>query len=401
MPRRHLTLTIVLIGAMAASTFHLFAVGVLAADLRDELGLSNAQLGFVGAANTGLGALLSPRLGALSDRIGARNSVVILCCMSAVGLVMMGLATGMIVLLASAAISGPAQGWSNPATNKLIAERLEPSERGVITGFKQSGVQFASFLCGLTLPTAASAASWRLAVAALGVLSFGIAVLALTRLSTDSATAGDETSTTNPAPVHRGIDPFVFRVAIFAALFGLSTGGIFRFLPLFAHEELGFSTELAGLLIAVNGGLGVVARILWGRATERSIEPQRGLLIIGIASIVCVTGLAVSVDVGGWLLWPFTIASAFCLGAWNVVAMLAVIKTVPSTDAGRSTGFVILGFLGGLTVAQPLTGWSADATGSFTTAWWVLLAMTVLGTISMIGRRPDRAAEVKATAAQH
>ncbi len=386
---------------MAASTFHLFAVGVLAADLRDELGLSNAQLGFVGAANTGLGALLSPRLGALSDRIGARNSVAILCCMSAVGMIVMGLATGLVVLLISAAISGPAQGWSNPATNKLIAERLEPSERGVITGFKQSGVQFASFISGLTLPTAASASSWRLAVGALGVLSFGIAVLALTRLSPDDARADSEASSNQPAPVHSGIDPFVLRVAIFAALFGLSTGGIFRFLPLFAHEELGFSTELAGLLIAVNGGLGVLARIMWGRATERSIEPRRGLLMIGIASIVCVTGLAVSVQVGGWLLWPFSIASAFCLGAWNVVAMLAVIRTVPSTDAGRSTGFVILGFLGGLTIAQPLTGWSADATGSFTTAWWVLLVMTVAGTASMVGRRNEPAADVKTATTQH
>ncbi len=391
-PKRTALIT-VLVGTMAASTFHLFAVGVLAAELKDEIGLTGLQIGIVGAVNTGLGAITSPRLGSITDKIGARAASAITCVLSGIGLLVMAVATNLLVLLGSSILSGPSQGWSNPATNRLIADRLEPNERGTITGLKQSGVQFGSFVAGLTLPTAADLSNWRIAVAILGVASFAVALLARFGIDADpvAETNPDDLTTATAKPTSKKLDPFVVRVAIFATLFGLSTGGVFRFLPLFAEQELSFSTTGAGLLIAVNGALGIVGRIIWGQLTERSVEPRKGLLTIGIASIVCVLGLALSLQIGGWVLWPFAAVSAFCLGSWNVVAMLAVIRTVPASDSGRSTGFVMLGFLGGLTIASPLTGLVDDVTGSFQLAWWGLLAATVIGTLTMTGNRtPNR-----------
>ncbi len=370
---------------MAASTYQYFAIAILSADLIDDLGVTRTQLGLIATANTVTGALMAPRLGSITDKLGARNSIVTLCGISSIGLVLTALAPNLPTLLAASVMCGLPQGWGNPATNKLISEQLAPDARGVIAGFKQSGVQFANFLAGLTLPAMAALSNWRVATGAYGLVALAAALGAL-RLSTDTEFA-TSAATMEPGERRRGYDPFVVRVAIYAGLFGLVGGGVFRFIPLFAQEQLGFSSQRAGLVVALGGALGIFARIGWGRLTETAIQPRRGLFVIGLASTATIGSLIVAQAVGSWVLWLFTIVSAFCLGAWNVVAMLAVIRGVPSGDAGRSTGIVMFGFLGGLSLGAPITGWLTDQTGDYQAAWWVWLVVALAGTVTMAERK--------------
>lgn len=90
-------------------------------------------------------------------------------------------------------------------------------------------------------------------------------------------------------------------------------------------------------------------------------------------------------------LWVFAVLAAFTAGAWNVVAMLAVIGSVPMSLQGKATGVVMLGFLGGLSIAGPLTGWSVDTTGSYTVAWVSTIVVSLLGAVVMstAGARGD------------
>lgn len=383
---------------MGVSTFQYFAIAVLSSDLINDLGVTRTELGFVAAANTLTGALIAPKLGTITDRIGARNSIVALCSISAAGLFLTAIVPSLALLMVVSSLAGLPQGWGNPATNKVISEQLSPDARGVIAGFKQSGVQVANFLAGLTLPGIAAISSWRVAMAGYGLLAIAAAVAALGLPAEGAFTSGQD----DVAPVgeRRGYDPFVLRVAVYASLFGLVGGGVFRFIPLFAEERLGFSAERAGLVVAVGGGLGIVARIGWGRLTETRIEPQRGLFLIGVASTIAVGGLIAAESVGSWVLWAFSVGSAFCLGAWNVVAMLGVIRSVPSADAGRSTGIVMLGFLGGLSFGAPITGWLTDQSGGdYQTAWWVWLVITAVGTMTMAVRRTSLRSHPVRTAA--
>ena len=74
------------------------------------------------------------------------------------------------------------------------------------------------------------------------------------------------------------LDPFVWRLAVFALLMGTAGGAAGRFFPLYAEEALGFSLATAGLLTALGGLLGMVARVVVGRLAEgahRSHAPAR------------------------------------------------------------------------------------------------------------------------------
>ncbi|MCP5027891.1 MAG: MFS transporter [Actinomycetia bacterium] len=377
----------VLVGAMAASTMQLFAMGVLAAEIIDELAISRSQIGILGASNTLAGALLAPALGRLTDRVGARNSVLAVFLASSVGLFLTSVAPVYWMMVVSSLISGFPQGFSNSATNKLIAVHLEPGERGVVTGIKQSGVQLAIFVGGITLPALATVANWRIGVAGYGVVSLALAGFAWIVIPPDPQ--GDDVATDEAAPILPGqrLDPFVYRVALYAFAFGVVAGGVTRFLPLFANEELGWSLQLAGLVAALTGLLGIVARILWGRLAETRVAARPALLVMALGSVLVTALLWLSGVAGGWLLWPTAVVLSFSLAAWNVVAMLAVIRSVPAALAGRGTGAVMFGFLGGLAVSAPIVGWSVDVTGGYDTAWVVLGVVAMIGSTTMLPER--------------
>ena len=78
MPIRRGPLSVILVSAMVASTFSIFALAVLASAIIDDLGVSRTMVGVFGSVNTGVGALTAPYSGRLTDRIGPRNAVLVL-----------------------------------------------------------------------------------------------------------------------------------------------------------------------------------------------------------------------------------------------------------------------------------------------------------------------------------
>ena len=398
--------------AMTAATIQLFVIAVLAVELIAELELTRWQLGALGAVNTGVGAIVAPRLGQLADRLGSSRAMVLLVAMSGVGLVATAAARSYWLLVAASVISGLPQGASNPVTNKVIAEQVPAAQQGSVMGVKQSGVQFAVFLSGAVIPISAATFSWRWAVVGIGIFTIFTALVLLVRQATpahDQAVSMVVGTAPAPAPARQvppvppvevevevtgrgaGLDPgtqrFVNQVAIYAFLLGMSAGGITRFYPLYAHEVLGYSETTAGLSVSVAGIAAIVARIVWAKLVESAIATKPALVVLGIGSAVTVLVMLSAELVGRWLLWPAVIGVAFTLAAWNVVAMLAVIKSVPARLSGRASGTVLMGFLGGLTLSAPLVGWSIDEFDSYWPSWLTLAVLALVGSLVVTTRR--------------
>ena len=130
MPFGRGSLSIVLVTAMIASTFSIFALAVLASAIIDDLGVSRTMVGVIGSVNTGVGALSAPYSGKLTDRIGPRNAVLTVLVLSAFSLLLMGMSSTAWMLIAAGVVGGIPQGWGNPATNALISALVEPGGRG-------------------------------------------------------------------------------------------------------------------------------------------------------------------------------------------------------------------------------------------------------------------------------
>ena len=173
---------------------------------------------------------------------------------------------------------------------------------------------------------------------------------------------------------------------------GVAAGAIGRFLPLFAEESLGYSTQIAGLIAALGGLFGMAARIVAARIAEHRVAPTRLLILLSLVGAAFGLLLMFTTEATRQLIWLSPPLSAIGTNAWNAVAMLAIIMFVSRAQAGRASGIVMFGFLGGMAIAGPLTGWIVDSTGSYRLVWagTIVTSLAAAGVMIATERRRVR-----------
>lgn len=349
---------------MATATFPVFVASVLAADLLVEFEATRAQIGLLTTAFGLVGALTSPYLGRLTDRLGSVAATRAVLVVGVVTLTAFALSPTYGFLLVAALATGVANGWGNPATNALIVDRVPLGSRGVVTGVKQSGVQVGSFLAGVLLPLFTAWWNWRAAVlvflgmpigALLGLIGIGESERELFRVG--------RRSTQLPRAVRW--------IAVYGFISGLATQALVAWIPLFAEEDQLWSGQAAGSLIALIGLVGVASRIIWSRVSEQRLGHGRTLRILstlttGTALLLALAALDI---VPSWVLIPAALLLGGGAVAWNAVGMVAVMEFSPEGMVGKGTGLVLFGFLLGLAAGPPLMGYTVDVWDTYAPGW--------------------------------
>ncbi|HVW31464.1 MAG TPA: MFS transporter [Acidimicrobiia bacterium] len=387
MKRSELGFVVTLTLGMAVCTFLPYALGALGPFITDDLGITRTALGSLTTVMYTVGAALSPVAGPLVDRFGGRRSLIVAFAGGAAG-VGVAAAGGRHYggLVAGAAVFGISVAFGNPATNQLAARGIHTGRQGLVTGIKQSGVQVGAFLAGLVLPEVAGAVGWRGALGFCGVL--GVAGLVLTGLfvarTADGAVAaepaggrpdaggrpGDGRSPGRRSPLGRDVN----RLAVYALLMGFGVGAVGAYLPLYAVEELGYSRGTAGLAAALMGLVGIGARIGWGRRHDRTTRPvMRSLGTLAAGSVLASLAMGLAAPAGSGLVWLGAGLFGATAVAWNALGMLAIVRDVEVSVAGRASGRVLLGFYVGFLLGPVSFGWAVDHHG-YGAAWAAVTA---------------------------
>lgn len=370
-PRR-IVFSSLLFVAMGAATFTAASIGILATFIIDDLSITRAELGVVLAVVNVAAAVLSPIAGRITDRIGGKAAIIALFVLAGATFLLIGTAVGYGMLLFGALAGAFSQASANPATNKLIAEDLPEGERGVITGIKQSGVQFGIFLGGVSVPSLAVALGWRGAYLVVAAIPLVFALVAIWAIP--SAPASERSHRER----NRGRLPTaIWWLAAYGFLSGFS-GAVVYFVPLYAEETLGWSVFVGGIAAAVVAFVAVPGRILWSRHAEQSGAFRQSLAVMAGLSVVAAVLFHASSWGAAWLLWPAAVLIAVGSSSWNSVGMLAVMVEAGSAATGRASGIVLFGFLTGLGLGPPIFGALIDATESYD-SMWLLSALTALG----------------------
>ena len=368
-----------LVLAMAAATQMPFGLSITAPFMRDDLGVSRTQIGFLITTVILAAAILSPLVGQLTDRLGGRRTIVLL--FVSAGFASAGLAAApsywwMLIPVAAAAFP---QATSNPTTNKLIATHTAPGRRGVVTGIKQSGVQAGIFVAGIVMPIIALAWGWRWAIASLIVIPIIGLLATFLVLPADRQKVGKQ----QLVPQKRGdqLPSAITFLAVYGALMGF--GAAYTFLiPLFAEEALGMSEQAGGAAAGLIGFVSLFARIGWARYADHHGRHDLTLTILAVGSVIAVVAFLVAQAGTPWLLWIGAIMTGVTSSSWNSVGMLAVIDHAGEKRSGHASGVVMFGFLAGLGVAPTLFGWLVDRTDSYTPMW--LTSAAALGLAAVL-----------------
>jgi len=395
-PQGKVAFAVLLSFAMMASTIAVPSFSVLSSFLLDDLGIGRTQLGWLVTVVSGVTAGLSPVAGRIADALGGRTTVLALFAMSVVVTLAIATAGSYGILLGVAVVAGILNSTGNPGTNKLIASAVPQGARGIVMGVKQSGVQAGIFLLGVLLPPLALALGWRTAVALVAAAP-GLGLVLAARLlpsdrPTPSAAEASDMAADHPAAIRW--------IASYAFLMGAGNGGVMSFVPLYTQEELGFGVAAAGAAAATIGLVGVLSRIGWGTRVERVRHFALPLGLLAVLAAVSSASIGLAATTAWWLLWLGVLLAGVSVSAWNAVAMLAAVNESRVERAGRSSGLVVLGFMGGFTTSPVLFGYAVDATGSYALGWTGVTAAFMLGALLMVLWRLRTPAEVPAVAAR-
>lgn len=380
----------------------LFTPGMMA-----EFGWTRGQIAT--AAGVGLiGAVASPFLGRIADRLGIRP--VILLCMTLLGVAYCGFAMmqgeiwqyQLLVLLLALAVPGT----SSIVYGKPLAACFH-AHRGLALGVATSGLSVTTVLLPPVAAWVIAGWGWRGGFVALAILTTLVAMpLALTAVRGAAAagpTRPDADAPEAPVPVDGPTaaevrrDARFWRLGASAFFINLATAGLVTQLVPFGLER-GLTAAQAALLLAAFGGAQVVARLVIGALIDHW-SPQLIAATVALLSALAFALLEIRAP-GFALLMGFVFFAGMMNGAENDLLPFFTARLFGLRAFGEVYGWLVLMALGGTATGIVGFGRLYDATGSYDVALGIASGALTLTAILYLSlrERPLLHAQAAATA---
>jgi MFS family permease len=297
-------------------------------------------------------------------------------------------------LLVWGAVGGVGTGIGHPASNHLMAVRVNPKRMATALGIKQGAVPFAALLAGLSVPLIALWFGWRWGFGVAAVLCAALLV-AFLRLGPQRVARRDRRP---HVPISAPLARYLLFVASVTTL-GAGAAGAASSYAVTAGIERGIDDGWAGILLSAGSLLGAVFRILSGRLADRT----GGRIALPLATVLLATGaigtglMAIDSPV------TFAIGVLLALGpgwGWTGLTHFVVTRVAgPATPS--ATGIVQTGsYLG--SGGGPLLFGLAYAHSHSSLDWLVVAGVQLLSTVIAIAlsrRRPPAVPGAPAPAA--
>jgi MFS family permease len=207
-----------------ACTLPAWMVGAMSVQIREELDFSLVSLGFAIAIFRLTGAVFSPLLGQVPDRIGPLASMRIAASIAGLSSIAIAIfATTYIQLVALLAFAGLSNSLGQTASTLALVRAVKQARQGLAFGMKQAALPIGSMVAGFSVPLIALTVGWRWGFVLSAIISVAIP-LALPRegFSPRATEAG-------PPDARRGA-PALFALAGAMFLSAASAGALTTYL---------------------------------------------------------------------------------------------------------------------------------------------------------------------------
>ena len=365
--------------SMGIGPFVIGAMGALSPLIVPDLGLSRTELGSLATVAFGMAAATSVLGGRQADVLGGRTVLFGVFAAGGTAAIVMASAPALPWLWVGALIAGISMGVANPVTNALVAEHIPAGRQGLQIGMKQSGPPMAHAFIGFTLPPLAVAVGWRGSVLVGVVLAAAGMVLLATIVPRSHGGSGHAKTGTASKVL-----PMVWWLAALTFLVGIASQAVLVYVPLYAFERVGLAAANAGMTAGATGTAGMLARIIWGRLSERWGSPILALASIVSLAFVALVLILASEYVGAVTLWPGLVLFGSSALATNAVVMLVIVREVGRGALGRSSGVIGIGFFLGYMTGPVAFGALVDLTDSYTIGWAVVALMCALSLVLLL-----------------
>jgi MFS family permease len=407
-PARAWFMTAMLFLLMVINFIDKVALGLVAAPLMKELGLSPAQYGMLAGSFFLLFAITGVAGGFLANRWPTRWILLAMALVWSVVQLPVALSSSLAMLLACRILLGAGEGPAQPIAIHACYKWFPDARRNLpVTVFQQGGV-LGMVAAGILIPVINDTWGWRSNFVMLAVMGFAWGVLWL--CFGREGTLEVNTSTSARKYAHAAPDgarrlpyralltnrTFVCTTALHFCAF-LSLALVLTWLPAYLNQGLGYSSRVAGqmfagaLLVSTPVGLGLSA---WSqRMMVRGVASRlaRGafvcgcLLVGGVLFVVAAAfGLAPSVKVALIAVAIAMTPIIYSLGP----AMVAQITPAPQRGAMLAIEYSVAWIAG--IIAPPIVGWLIRNAGNDIARGFehgLILTGVLLVMLSLVGLR--------------
>ncbi len=327
--------------------------------MRDEFGVSVAEVGFVVFA-PGIGMLFTMLLwGSYADRHGERWALPLGMLGVAVAVGLAALADGFWLMIGALVLAGAAGGVST-TTSRAAAAWFPVEQRAravslVITGLAVGGAIGA---VGLAALGEVGGVTLALGAAAAGCAGSALALALVLRPAPDAGAQGAARSGR-----YVPTDPRLWAVVVGTALVTFASLATMGYVPLYLHEERGFSTVVAGFVLGASLLATAALRTLIAPIADRTGNRLWPTIVACAIGVCLLVGFTVSLDGPDWLVVGAAILAPAVMFSSNGLSATIVAEMVPAHVKGRALAVRNSVVYGGGAVAPLAFGALASGVG--------------------------------------
>lgn len=365
---------------------------VLSSFIIDDMGFSKAQIGFAGSAACVGQALSSMLFGHFVDR-GYAHKIFLICCG----------AIGCCIFFASGSDSyssflfwliftGFWCSISTPYGVKSVSEKFPAKHISFALSVRQTGVPLGTLLVSLLLPAIAQVFNWRIAMICAGAILVFNGVFHYFSYIRRNQTQDCTPQTVNEEIKSADRDLSFLRKSNYWQM--LLAGSIYMgvqyvlitHLPLFFHEQYGYSVIISSVCLAVSQLGGGFGRIFLGYLSDRYYHSRcrplliiEGMIMIGVLLILLIWRNSMPLVIALLISLIFGVSAM----GWNGLHVTMATKYVSCGNRGLSTGILQTVLQFGVILIPTLFGYIVDITSSYSASFagsclMILIALFLL-----------------------
>jgi MFS family permease len=379
-------------------------MSVAGRSVAQEFGLSPVQLGYLFSSFLWAYVAMMLPSGKLVDSLGAHRLAAIGAVFWSVAQMLTGAATGFGTMILARLGLGAGEAPTFPVSYRAVRDWAPYTERGLAVGLIQAGTLFGPALSAPVVAWLIAALSWRWSFVITGMVGLVWVAVWLALVSTPEKTSwipeperqrilaerhGNEPVADHGGLGYRGLlrSPSMWGLALSQGCAVYSVYLYLSWLPNYLQTARGLSIVNSGLFTAVPFLVGGVVIILTNWVGDKILTPAtmrtgaRRIVVVACL-LLCSVGLAIPfVDSLAMVVILTIFPVSFGGTATATNAALANDLLRSQADSGRAFAFMVLGGNVFGLLAPIVTGYIVQITGSFSSAFVLAGAISLIGAV--------------------